>query len=50
MTESAVSAPQSKPSFSLWQRVAGWVVNPWGKPRFLGADHVGATCCGRSSR
>ena len=35
MTESAVSAPQSKPSFSLWQRVAGWVVNPWGKPRFL---------------
>ena len=35
MSESAVSAPQSKPSFSLWQRVSGWVVNPWGKPRFL---------------
>ena len=35
MSESAVSAPQSKQSFSLWQRVSGWVVNPWGRPRFL---------------
>ena len=22
-------------SFSLWQRIHGWVINPWGRPRFL---------------
>ena len=36
MSESAVSAPQSKPTFSaVAAGLRGWVVNPWGKPRFL---------------
>ena len=27
---------------------AGWLRNPWRKPDFLQAHHVGATCSGRS--
>jgi spermidine/putrescine transport system permease protein len=35
MSESAVSAPASHQTFTFWQRLSGWVINPWGKPRFL---------------
>jgi spermidine/putrescine transport system permease protein len=29
------TATAAKPQFTLWQRVSGWVMNPWGRPRFL---------------
>jgi spermidine/putrescine transport system permease protein len=35
MSESAVPAPAAGRTFTVWQRLSGWVVNPWGKPRFL---------------
>ena len=35
MSESAVTAPAAGRTFTVWQRLSGWVVNPWGKPRFL---------------
>ena len=31
----AVATPASTKEFTLWQRVHGWITNPWGKPRFL---------------
>jgi len=27
--------PARRRQFSLWDRVKGWITNPWGKPRFL---------------
>jgi spermidine/putrescine transport system permease protein len=36
MTETtATAAAPAQPAFSTWQRVRGWVANPWGRPRFL---------------
>jgi spermidine/putrescine transport system permease protein len=31
----AVATPAATKEFTLWQRVHGWITNPWGKPRFL---------------
>ena len=31
----AVATPAAPKEFTLWQRIHGWVTNPWGKPRFL---------------
>jgi spermidine/putrescine transport system permease protein len=31
----AVATTAAPKEFTLWQRVHGWVTNPWGKPRFL---------------
>ena len=31
----AVATPTTTKEFTLWQRVYGWISNPWGKPRFL---------------
>ena len=33
MTDAAIHAPVARPS--AWQRTRGWIVNPWGRPRFL---------------
>jgi len=30
-----VAERQAAPSLSTWERVRGWVTNPWGRPRFL---------------
>jgi spermidine/putrescine transport system permease protein len=35
MSVSAASGPAQARSFSLWERVRGWLTNPWGRPRFL---------------
>jgi spermidine/putrescine transport system permease protein len=40
MSESAAPAPTATATtaerqFSLWERTRGWVLNPWGRPRFL---------------
>jgi spermidine/putrescine transport system permease protein len=31
----AVATSAATKEFTLWQRVHGWITNPWGKPRFL---------------
>jgi spermidine/putrescine transport system permease protein len=31
----AVATTAAPKEFTLWQRIHGWVTNPWGKPRFL---------------
>ena len=31
----AVATAAAPKEFTLWQRIHGWVTNPWGKPRFL---------------
>jgi spermidine/putrescine transport system permease protein len=31
----AVATAAATKEFTLWQRVHGWITNPWGKPRFL---------------
>jgi spermidine/putrescine transport system permease protein len=35
MSESAVNPPAGGQTFTFWQRLSGWIINPWGKPRFL---------------
>jgi spermidine/putrescine transport system permease protein len=36
MTRSAAApTPTAARDFSPWERVRGWVLNPWGRPRFL---------------
>ena len=32
-----VADERGSPHFSAWDRLRGWVRNPWGRPRFLGA-------------
>jgi spermidine/putrescine transport system permease protein len=34
---SAATTTAAAPRFTLWQRISGWVLNPWGRPRFLPA-------------
>ena len=34
-TPPAPTAPPAPPEPSLWERIHGWVINPWGRPRFL---------------
>ncbi len=34
-TEGAPPLPPAPPEPTLWQRVRGWAINPWGRPRFL---------------
>jgi spermidine/putrescine transport system permease protein len=35
VSEAVATGTTQERSFSAWQRLRGWISNPWGKPRFL---------------
>jgi spermidine/putrescine transport system permease protein len=35
MSQAVATRATTERSFSTWQRLRGWISNPWGKPRFL---------------
>ncbi len=35
MSQAIETRPARAKRFTIWQRVHGWVINPWGRPRFL---------------
>ena len=35
MSEAVATPATREKGFSVWQRLRGWISNPWGKPRFL---------------